>query len=139
MTIYYLQDGNGNMIEASLEFTLDKENFESYLDEYLKVVISAQDWQDVAQEIDGRLENFLFELLPVIAKQYLAGEIAGGQTGGFERPEINQGQELDRWQLIARDLIGEMTNQRPNVLRDGDWVKKVWEELAQMPEMRIEK
>jgi hypothetical protein len=49
------------------------------------------------------------------------------------------GQELDRWQLIARDLIKEITNNRPQVLREGDWIKKVWDELAEMPEMRIEK
>jgi hypothetical protein len=82
MTIYYLQDGNGNMLEATAEFTLDKENFESYLDESLNTVISAEAWETVAEEIDGRLENFLDELIPLIAQQYLAGELTGGNSGG---------------------------------------------------------
>jgi len=82
MTIYYLQDGNGNTIEASAEFTLDKENFESYLDESLNTVISNNDWEAVAEEIDGRLDNFLSELIPLIAQQFLAGELSGGNQGG---------------------------------------------------------
>jgi len=82
MTIYYLKDGNGSMIEAAAEFTLDKENFESYLDQSLSTVISAEDWEIVAEEIDGRLENFLEELLPLIAQQFLAGELSGGNQGG---------------------------------------------------------
>lgn len=82
MTVYYLQDGNGNMLEATAEFTLDKENFESYLDESLNTVISPEDWETVAEEIDGRLENFLDELLPLIASQFLAGELTGGKQGG---------------------------------------------------------
>ena len=87
MTIYYLQDGNGNMLEATAEFRLEKENFESYLDESLNTVISPEDWETVAEEIDGRLENFLEELLPLIAKQFLAGELSGGNSGGENASE----------------------------------------------------
>jgi len=81
MTIYYLQDGLGNMIEATAEFTLDKENFESWLDESGQTTISNKDWEVVAEEIDGRLDNFLAELLPLVAKQFLAGELEGTFEG----------------------------------------------------------
>jgi hypothetical protein len=49
------------------------------------------------------------------------------------------GQELDRWQIIARDLILELMNDKPERLPENYWVKAIWEELAEMPEMRINK
>jgi hypothetical protein len=49
------------------------------------------------------------------------------------------GQELDRWQLIARDLILELNGGFTILKGQPDWVVKIWEELAEMPEMRIEK
>ena len=49
------------------------------------------------------------------------------------------GQELDRWQLIARDLVLELNGGFTILKGQPDWVVKVWEELAEMPEMRIEK
>lgn len=49
------------------------------------------------------------------------------------------GQELDRWQLIARDLILDWAGKPEAVYDLPRWVWDVWEELAEMPEMRIEK
>lgn len=50
------------------------------------------------------------------------------------------GQELDRWQLIARDLIEELSDLLQHKgLPLPEWAKDVWEELAEMPEMRINK
>lgn len=79
MTVYYLKDGNGSMIEATAELLLDKENFESYLDESLNTVISGEEWETITEEIDERLNGFLDELLPILAKEYLAGLIGGKQ------------------------------------------------------------
>jgi hypothetical protein len=52
-------------------FGFDKENFESYLDESGLTVISEEDWEEVADEIEGRIDNFLEEVLPLIANDYL--------------------------------------------------------------------
>ena len=49
------------------------------------------------------------------------------------------GQELDRWQLIARDLILEWSGGAERVYNLPRWTWDIWEELAEMPEMRIEK
>jgi hypothetical protein len=83
MALYYAKYGDTTTENITSEFHLDKENFESYLDESRATVISGEAWEAVAEEIDGRLENFLDELLPLIAKQFLAGEIAGEFSGGL--------------------------------------------------------
>jgi len=49
------------------------------------------------------------------------------------------GQELDRWQLIARDLIIELSGGVVDLTGQPAWIVNIWEELAEMPEMRIEK
>lgn len=51
--------------------------------------------------------------------------------------EEQLGQELDRWQLIARDLIEELQN---HVAKEEmlEWIHEVAEELSLMPEMRFE-
>jgi len=48
------------------------------------------------------------------------------------------GQELDRWQLIARDLILEWSGGAGKVYDLPRWTWDIWEELAEMPEMRID-
>lgn len=42
------------------------------------------------------------------------------------------GQELDRWQLIARDLIGELTIKQV----EQPWISDIDDELNGMPEIR---
>ena len=49
------------------------------------------------------------------------------------------GQELDRWQIIARDLILERIGEDKTLTGQPLWIVKAWEELAEMPEMRINK
>jgi hypothetical protein len=83
MGLYYAKYGDPTAENITSEFHLDKENFESYLDESGATVISGEAWEAVAEEIDGRLENFLDELIPLIAQQFLAGEIAGEFSGGL--------------------------------------------------------
>jgi len=53
-------------------FALDKENFESYLID--GTVISNEEWQRVVDEIDGRVTNYLDELLPMIVQEFEEGE-----------------------------------------------------------------
>jgi hypothetical protein len=52
-------------------FALDKENFESYLIE--GTVISDEEWERVVDEIDGRVANYLDELLPMIVQDFEEG------------------------------------------------------------------
>lgn len=73
MTIYYLKDGNGNITEATAEIKLDKENFESYLDQSGQTQITPEQWEIVAEDIDGTLENSADEIMSRIAYLINAG------------------------------------------------------------------
>ncbi len=57
-------------------FGFDKENFESYLDESGQTIISEEDWEEVAREIEGRVDNFLEELIPLIATDYIERDLS---------------------------------------------------------------
>lgn len=65
----------------------------------------------------------------------------GNVEGCFEGRKLatneELGQELDRWQLIARDLIIELSGGVVDLTGQPDWVKSVWFELSLMDEMRI--
>lgn len=85
MTIYYSEDGNGNT-EATAEIKLDKENFESYLDQSGQTQITPEQWEQVAEDIDGTLENSADEIMGRIAYLikaglYFEGENEGAQIG----------------------------------------------------------
>jgi hypothetical protein len=54
-------------------FGIDKENFETYVDEFGKVTLSDAEWEKVADEIEGRVETYLDEVLQLIAQDYLEG------------------------------------------------------------------
>lgn len=73
MTIYYLKDDNGNITEATAEIKLDKENFESYLDQGGQVTITPEQWEIIAEDIDGTLENSADEIMGRIASLIKAG------------------------------------------------------------------
>lgn len=55
-------------------YGIDKENFETYVDETGLTVITDAQWEQVRNEIEGRVENFLDELLQLLAEDYLDGE-----------------------------------------------------------------
>lgn len=67
------------------------------------------------------------------------GASKGALQGVKTMPREELGQELDRWQLIARDLILDWAGKPERVYNLPSWVWVVWEELAEMPEMKIEK
>ena len=52
-------------------FALDKENFESYLN---NVTLTDEQWASIVDEIDGRVANYLDELLGNLALEVAEGE-----------------------------------------------------------------
>ena len=59
------------MTKALEFFALDKENFESFLDD--GVTLTDEQWVAIADEIDGRVANYLDELLPSIVQDFEEG------------------------------------------------------------------
>jgi hypothetical protein len=59
------------MIKALEHFALDKENFESFLDD--GVTLTDEQWVIIADEIDGRVANYLDEILPMIVQDFEEG------------------------------------------------------------------
>lgn len=59
------------MTKALENIGLDKENFESNLD---GITITEQQWEKIADEINGRVENFISELLTILAAEVQEGE-----------------------------------------------------------------
>jgi hypothetical protein len=60
------------MTKALEFFALDKENFESFLDD--GVTLTDEQWIAIADEIDGRVANYLDELLPMIVQDFEEGQ-----------------------------------------------------------------
>ena len=63
--------GRWRMIKALEHFALDKENFESFLDD--GVTLTDEQWMVIADEIDGRTAVFLDQVLPDIAQDFMEG------------------------------------------------------------------
>ena len=59
------------MTKALEFFALDKENFESFLED--GVTLTDEQWVAIADEIDGRVANYLDELLPMIVQDFEEG------------------------------------------------------------------
>jgi hypothetical protein len=59
------------MKKALENIGLDKENFESNLDD--GITITDNQWEKIAGEIDGRVENFVSELLNILAAEVQEG------------------------------------------------------------------
>jgi hypothetical protein len=55
-------------------YGIDKENFETFVDETGLTVISDEAWDAIADEIQGRVDNYMEELLHLLAQDYLDGE-----------------------------------------------------------------
>ena len=51
----------------------DKENFESWVDESLQTRISDVQWEKVKDELDGRVENYLDELIYMVVQDFREG------------------------------------------------------------------
>lgn len=59
------------MTKALEYFALDKENFESFLDD--GILLTDEQWVTIADEIDGRVANYLDELLPMLVQDFEEG------------------------------------------------------------------
>jgi hypothetical protein len=55
------------------DLAFDKENFESWVDETLNTKISETQWEAIRQELDGRVENFLDEMIYQVVLDYREG------------------------------------------------------------------
>lgn len=62
-------------------YGIDKENFESYIDQSLNTHISDAQWEAVMDEINGRVDNFIDGLLELLVEDYHE------QTGIFDATE----------------------------------------------------
>lgn len=59
-------------------YGIDKENFESYIDQSLNTHITDAQWEAVMDEINGRVDNFIDGLLELLVEDYHE------ETGIFE-------------------------------------------------------
>lgn len=60
-------------MKALEHFAIDKENFESFLDESLEIKLTDKQWLNIVDEIDGRVANYLDELLVNLAEEVTEG------------------------------------------------------------------
>lgn len=51
-------------------YGIDKENFESYIDQSLDKHITDEQWQAVMDEIQGRVDNYIDGLLESLVEDY---------------------------------------------------------------------
>jgi hypothetical protein len=59
-------------MKALEHFALDKENFESYFVEGFE--LTDEQWVTIADEIDGRVANYLDELLAILVEEVEEGQ-----------------------------------------------------------------
>jgi hypothetical protein len=63
------------MSRPAFEFlAFDKENFESWVDETLQTRLSDVQWDKVRDELDGRVENFLDEMIYMVVQDFREGQ-----------------------------------------------------------------
>lgn len=62
-------------------YGIDKENFESYIDQSLNTHITDAQWQAVMDEINGRVDNYIDGLLESLVEDYHE------ETGIFDATE----------------------------------------------------
>ena len=61
-------------MKALEHFAIDKENFESYLNTNLDVKLTDKQWAYLVDEIDGRVGNYIDNLLTDLAQEVAEGE-----------------------------------------------------------------
>jgi hypothetical protein len=63
-----------NNYKALEHFSIDKENFESYMNSNLETKLTDKQWLYLVDEIDGRVGNYVDELLEQLAEAVAEGE-----------------------------------------------------------------
>jgi hypothetical protein len=61
-------------MKALEHFSIDKENFESYMNSNLEAKLTDKQWLYLVDEIDGRVGNYVDELLAQLAEEVAEGE-----------------------------------------------------------------
>jgi len=61
-------------MKALEHFAIDKENFESYMNSNLETKLTDKQWLYLVDEIDGRVGNYVDELLEQLAEAVAEGE-----------------------------------------------------------------
>ena len=61
------------MSRAFEDLVFDKENFEIWVDESGDTVLTDEQWDKVREELDGRVENFLDEMIYQIVLDFREG------------------------------------------------------------------
>jgi hypothetical protein len=61
-------------MKALEHFSIDKENFESYMNSNLEAKLTDKQWLYLVDEIDGRVGNYVDELLVQLAEEVAEGE-----------------------------------------------------------------
>jgi hypothetical protein len=56
------------------DMTFDKENFETWVDESGLTVLSDEQWEEVREELDGRLVNYLDEMIYQVVLDFREGK-----------------------------------------------------------------
>jgi hypothetical protein len=59
--------------KAFENLAFDKENFESWVDESLNTRLTDEQWERIKDELDGRVENFLDEMIYNVVLDYREG------------------------------------------------------------------
>lgn len=61
-------------MQAFENLAFDKENFESWVDESLQTRLTDEQWERVKDELDGRVENYLDEMIYSVVLDYRNGD-----------------------------------------------------------------
>lgn len=61
------------MIKAFENLAFDKENFESWIDEGMSIKLSDEQWKKVVDDLDGRVHNFLDNLIYDVVLDFREG------------------------------------------------------------------
>ena len=60
-------------MRAFEDLAFDKENFESWVDETLDTKLTDEQWERVRNELDGRVENYLDEMIYQVVLDFREG------------------------------------------------------------------
>ena len=61
-------------MKAFENLAFDKENFESWVDMSLETKLTDEQWERVRDELDGRVENYLDEMIYSVVLDYRNGD-----------------------------------------------------------------
>lgn len=61
------------MSKAFENLAFDKENFESWVDESLTTRLTDEQWERIKDELDGRVENYLDQMIYDVVLEFREG------------------------------------------------------------------